>query len=272
MLGAELAHGLEVAGLGEHDADIHHHRLEDHRPDLVSMLGEHLLEGRDVVERDDLRVLGGVGRDPPRERHRPGSVPAFGRVERRNDREHHRVVVAVIRALDLEERVLAGRSSSESHRVHRRFGPRVREADLVEVEPSFQLLGELDCGLGRGRELGAGLSGLYDRLGDLRVGVPHRHRAEPVMEIDVLVAVDVRYMASVALGEIDRVRVARLERGRHAERHRVLGPVVEGLGGLGASLEVGDLLLADVLRACVDGLVRCRHGSSSAPGMTSVEN
>ena len=51
VLGAQLAHPLEVAGLGHDDADVHHGRLHDEAGDLRAPLLEHPLEVVGVVER-----------------------------------------------------------------------------------------------------------------------------------------------------------------------------------------------------------------------------
>src|SRR5262249_47560117 len=49
-------------------------------------------------------------------------------------REHHAVVMAVVRALDLADGIPAGGRAGDANRVHRGFGTRVREPDHLEVE------------------------------------------------------------------------------------------------------------------------------------------
>ena len=54
-----------------------------------------------------------------------------------------------------------------------------------------QLLGDDDRAVGRGGEMGTEIDPRLDRGADRRVGVADAHDAEPVVEVDVLVAVDV---------------------------------------------------------------------------------
>ena len=75
----------------------------------------------------------------------------------RHDGEHHRVVVTVVRAFDLHDVVATGRGARDADRAHRRFGARVREAHLLEVEAPAQLLGEQHGVFGRHREVRAGV-------------------------------------------------------------------------------------------------------------------
>ena len=56
------------------------------------------------------------------------------------------------------------------------------------------------------------------------MGVADDVDAEAAVEVDVLVAVDVPHVAALAPLEVDRVRVAGLERRRHPERHRCRPP------------------------------------------------
>ena len=146
---------------------------------------------------------------------RPPMRSEFG-----HDREHHRVVVAVVRALDLDDVVAAGRGARDADRAHRRFGARVREAHLLELEAPAQLLGEQHRVLGRRREVRAGASRARrsprrssgargrrpcsrSRRGSRRT----RCRRRP------------RRWLPVALAQVDRVRVAGLERRADAQRH-----------------------------------------------------
>ena len=106
--------------------------------------------------------------------------------------------------------------AGDPDRVHRRFGAGVVEAPLRQAEAPRKLLGDLDPVLGRSGEVGAQSDALLDRLDDRRVRVALRHRAEPVVEVPELAAVDVPDDRALAALEIDRPRLSHLVRGRHA--------------------------------------------------------
>ena len=137
-------------------------------------------------------------------------------------------MVAVVRAFDLHDHVAARRRACDADGVHRRFGTGVGEAHLVEPEAPAELLGERDGHLGRGGEVRARARGALDRLDDLRVGVPDDVAAEPAVEVDVLVAVDVPQVPAHAPRHVDRVRITGLEGRSHTEREVHLGPLEQG--------------------------------------------
>ena len=191
------------------------------RPATCSpILSEDALERVGVVEGD------GTGQ----RRHRLGHAAAVGdadrviagseRLQRRVDGDHHRVVVAVVGALDLEDRVAAGRAAGEVDRVHRRLGAGVVEAPLRQAEAAGQLLGDRDRAVGGGGEVGAFVDPRLDRGADDRVGVADAHHAEAVVEVDVLVAVDVPDPAALATLRDRRARVVGLKGGGNAVWHR----------------------------------------------------
>ena len=110
----------------------------------------------------------------------------------RHDREHHRVVVAVVRALDLHDVVAAGRGARDPDRAHRRLGAGVREPHLSRGRSA----GTAPRRTAPSSSVGAAKCvpvrrGALDRLDDLRVRVADDHRAEAAVDVDVLVAVDV---------------------------------------------------------------------------------
>ena len=118
---------------------------------------------------------------------RPPMRSAFG-----HDGEHHRVVVAVVRALDLHD-VVAARSR-RARRGSRSSSPRCpssRSAPARRLKRRHSSSANSTRVLGRRREVRAGASGPRDRLDDLRVRVADDHRAEAAVRVDVLVAVDV---------------------------------------------------------------------------------
>ena len=132
------------------------------------------------------------------------------------DRDHHGVVVAVVGAEDLDDRVAAGVAAGDPDRVHRRLRARVQKAPAVDAPAPLQLLGDEHAVLGRGREVRALGDALADRPDDRGVGVPLDHRAEAVVEVPHAVAVDVVDDRPLAGRQVDRPRVARLVAGGDA--------------------------------------------------------
>ena len=99
VAGAQLAYALEIAGPRQHDADVHHHGLEDEAGDLVAALGEEALEGAEVVVGDDQGPLAPSPAGMPFE---AGGLQArllggLDEVEAGGHREHDGVVMAVVR-------------------------------------------------------------------------------------------------------------------------------------------------------------------------------
>ncbi len=227
VLGTQLAHPLQVPGLRHDDADVHHGGLHDEAGDLVAPLLKHALEVIGVVERHHLDVLGRVLDHPLRHRRSPRPVAAAHEVGVGNDREHHAVMMPVIRALDLADHVPPRRCPRHADRVHRGFGARVGEPQHLEIEPPADFLAEGDRRLGGDREVGAAARRLVDGLDDPRVRVAHHHGAEPAVEIEVLAAVLVPDVAALPVGHVDRVRLHLLERRHDAEGQGPGRPLVQ---------------------------------------------
>ncbi len=81
MCVTEVSEGLEVSGLGDDDADVHHHRLQDQRGDLAPVLPEEFLHRVRIVERDDDRVVPhGTGHALRRRLRRVGRARCVGRL------------------------------------------------------------------------------------------------------------------------------------------------------------------------------------------------
>src|SRR3954447_1971712 len=99
--------------------------------------------------------------------------------------------MAVVSALDLQDQIAPGGGTREMDRIERGLTARVVEAPLGKAEPPLELLGDGNRVLRWSGEVSAPLDlGLHG--GDDRgVGVSHAHRAEAVVEVDVLVAVHV---------------------------------------------------------------------------------
>ena len=273
MAGGQVAHALEVAGLGQDDVDVHHRRLQDQRgdlplvPDQRSLERVEVVEGHDARELDDrLRIAGAVG-DARRVLARAELI------ERRAHGDHHGVVMAVVRALDLQQDVATRRAAREMHAAERGLGARVGEAPVRQAEAAAQLLRDRDRALGGRGEVAALVDLALDGGRDLRVRVPEAHDAEAVVEVDVLVAVDVPDRCPLAALEIHRARLARLEGRGHAVGHDDARPLVERVRARGARQEALALALGQLRDAaavdvggepCLDA-----HASSVARGPAS---
>ncbi len=153
-------------------------------------------------------------------------------------RDHHRVVVAVVAALDLEDPVAPGRRPHQVDRVHRGLGAGVAEAPQRLPEALGEVVRDDDGVLGGLGEVGAARNPGADRLDDRRMGVAGERDAVPAVEVGVLVAVDVVGLRAESVAEPHRVRLGDLPARRRpaGERARPLGhglagalPVQEGL-------------------------------------------
>ena len=180
----------------------------------------------------------GVARDRDRPVRRAGLV-GLG-----EDRDLHRVVVAVVAALDLDDEVAAGGGAHEVHRVHRGLGARVAEPPERQAEPSRELLRDDDGVLGRLREVGAARDPLADRTHDRRVRVTHQRDAVAAVQVDVLRPVDVVDLGARAVGQPDRLRLGDLPVRRRPAGERPAGPGDE-LGGPWLPAQEDRLLLGD---------------------------
>ena len=252
---AEVAGRLEVAGLRDHHADVHHHRLHDQAGDLGAAVAQHPVERLDVVERHHERVVGEHRRDALRHRRRRRLVASAHGVGVGHHREHHGVVMSVVRTLDLQDPVAPGRGARDADRVHGGLGAGIGETHGVEVEAPAELLGEGHRGGRRGGEVRAGACRPLDRLDHLRVRVPHHVDAEPAVEVEVLRAVDVPDVRALPTLKVDRVRVVGVEGGRDAVRQVLRRPFVERLRRGRTGHERGGLLGGDPGRVPGEGVV-----------------
>ncbi len=214
----DLADAVEVAGLRQDDPAVHEGRLHDEAGRCATLrleADDPALESVGVVERDGHRHRGDARRDA-RAVGDGRVVLAIGHVVLGEaDRDHHVVVVAVVRPEDLEDRVAAGDRSGQADGVHRRLGPRVEEPPLREAEAPLELLRDDDRVLGRRGEVRAERHPVRDRLGDLRVGVALHHAPEGVVDVQVPAPVHVPHVLPVAVRQVDRPRLARLVGRRH---------------------------------------------------------
>jgi hypothetical protein len=117
----------------------------------------------------------------------------------------------VISAFELQDLLAAGIAARDADRVHRRFGPRVREANQVRSEAMLDLLGQDDPILDRERVARAVRDPVLQHLGENRVRVAGGKHAEGHVEVDVLVPVDVADRRSSCVRHEQRIRVVALE-------------------------------------------------------------
>src|ERR1019366_8174977 len=120
---------------------------------------------------------------------RPVSGPdlvGFGR-----DRNLHRVMVAVVAALDFDDQVPAGDRPHEVDGVHGCLGAGVDKAPQGQSPALAQLFGEDNGVLGRLGEVRPLAHSGGDRLDDGRGGMAGEAGPVPAVHVDILGAVDV---------------------------------------------------------------------------------
>ena len=269
MLLRDLADGLEVAGLREHDAEVHHRRLHDHAGGHATFFGKALdaaLHGGRVVERHGDRHVGYGLRDAAAVGEGRVVLAVADRGVVHADRDHHVVVVTVVRAEDLDDRVAARRGARNADRVHRGLGARVRVSPLRQAPTALELVGDDDRVLGRRGKVRALLHALDDSLRDDRMGVTLDHRAEAVVKVDHLRAINVPDVGADTALEVDRPRIAELVRRGHTARQRNLCALVHAARSGRVRIQLLRLARSQLSDALAVKLNRgaYSHGSSSA--------
>ena len=267
MAAGDVADGLEVARLGQHDAEVHHRRFHDHAGGLAALLGEPLdpaLHRAGVVERDRDRQVDDGLRNARAVRQRGEVLVVSDLVVLDADRDHHAVVMSVVGAEDLDDRLAAGGAAGDADGVHRGLRPAVREAPLRQPPAAGELITYDDRVLGRRREVRAGRVALVDRGADRGMAVTLDHRAEAVVEVPHLVAVDVPHARPGPALQVDGPRVAQLVGGRDTAGEVDLSARVHLVRALRAVVEL--LLLAlDELRDALAGNLNWCVGGHGYP-------
>src|ERR1019366_6715741 len=126
------------------------------------------------------------------------------------DRDHHRVVMAVVGAEDLADRLAPRIAARDPDRVHRRLRARVDLAPPLEAPAALQYLGDDHAILSRAREVRAERDSLAHGPDDRGVGMSLDHRPEPVVKVPHAVAVDVVDRGSLPGRQVDRPGLAGL--------------------------------------------------------------
>ncbi len=118
----------------------------------------------------------------------------------------HRVVRAVVGALEDPDERPAGHRPGGPDREHRRLGAGVREPHPFDrVDPPDELLGEADLELARRAEGGSAPDLRLDRGDHRRMGMAEDQRGVVAEEVAVVVPVDVPDVDPRAAGEIGRI-------------------------------------------------------------------
>mmetsp|Transcript_8138 Transcript_8138/g.20250 ORF Transcript_8138/g.20250 Transcript_8138/m.20250 type:complete len:478 (+) Transcript_8138:194-1627(+) len=205
LLLGELTQALEELLVGDDEARVAHHRLEDHAGHLALVGLEERLDALEVVvlgdERAVRRALGHAGR--------VGQAEGDDTAARRDEEG---VGVAVVAPLELDHLLALGVRTHEAQHAHARLRARVGEAHHLDGRHRVDdHLGELVLERTRRAERGALLHGLGDGGEHAVVGVADDGRAPRAHVVHVLVAVDVVRLAALDVVEHDGVAADRLE-------------------------------------------------------------
>ena len=227
------------------------------------------LHCRRVVERHRDGQVGGHLRDAGPVRERLVVVAVADPVVFDADRHHHVVVVAVVGAEDLHDRVPPGGRAGDPDRVHGRLGAGVRVSPLRQAPATRQLLGDDNAVLGGRGKVRSQRIPLHHRLADRRVRVALHHRAEAVVEVEELVPVDVPDLRADAAGEVDRPWIPHLIGRGDPAGEALAGALVHGPRGAGALVEASLLALGQLLDPSAvdldDGRLSCHRSSPPLP-------
>ena len=185
------------------------------------------LQGVEIVERNEVHEVG------HRLRNAGGgnAVRFVGRTEQVEAaplRDHDRIVMAVIRALDLDDLVATGDRPHQVDGIHGRLGAGVVESPQRQTEPSGQVAGDDDRVVGWLGEVGAFGDATLHCGDDRRIGMAGDHHAIPTVQVDVLGAVDIPHSRTASVADPHRRRAR-----DHPIRRRTAGEHLLGL--LGAS-------------------------------------
>ncbi len=147
------------------------------------------------------------------------------------------IVQAVVAAFELDDLVAAGGGAGETNRVHGGFGAAVAEADHFHGKALADFLGQLPLHVMRHAKHGAGGQTFPHGFHDGGMAVSRHERAEAEVVINVVVAVEIAEVRSLALFDEDGIGIVGAIVAGHTQRDAFQVALV-GLGGLGrAALE-----------------------------------
>ncbi len=228
---------LQIAGLGQDHAEVHHGRFHDHTGWRTPLGHQRLnppLHGRGVVERHRHSQIDHCRWNALAVGKRRHVIDGADVLVGGPDRDHHVVMMTVVGTENLDDRLASGHRPGDSDRIHGRFRPRVDIAPLRQPEATDQFLTNDHRILGRHREVAAQAYPLTHRANNGRVRVPLHHRAETIVEVGILGSVDVPHQRAPPVRQVDRPGVAGLVGRRHPTGHRPQRPVVHRPGARGA--------------------------------------
>ena len=138
-------------------------------------------------------------------------------------RDHHRVVVAVVGPLDLDDLIATGDGPHEVNGIHGCLRAGVVEPPQRHVEAARELARHDDRVVGGLGEVRALCDPALHGLDDGRVGVAANHHSVSTVQIDVLGAVDVPDLRAFAVADPNGCRardhpVGRGSAGEHLRR------------------------------------------------------
>src|SRR5207302_632361 len=150
----------------------------------------------------------------------------------------------VVGRFDLDHAVAAGEPTGQTNGIERGLCAAVGEAPLRLCKATMQLLSHDDVVCDRLREMRAPADLRFHRGDDRRMRMAPHHDTEPVVEVDVLVAVDVPDRASLPAIDEHRLRGRVLKRAGHTTRDHA-GRLLPQLSGTLAASSERLLLLRD---------------------------
>src|SRR6266545_5022928 len=239
--GRHLAQPLEEALARRQDPADAQGGIDEERGDVRAVPFENLGAGLGVVPRQDHDVLEHCRRYPRRRGHGFRPLARAGLFEIGRDADQDPVVGAVIGALELGDLAPPREGPRHPHRVHRRLGAGIGEADGLHAGDALrQDLGQAHLVLARTRKGHAPARRVLDGLDDGRVGVAQDQARVIAVEVQSLDAVGVPDARAFSPRDIERIRIEEDRRAAVAARHHTERFLVELARACALSLVVVD--------------------------------